>query len=134
MIRIEFESIEKPLPVKAVRTELRQVFLNIFRNAYEAIEDEGLIRIRAKSEMRDTGSDVVVTISDTGPGIDSKISNDIFLPFYSSKSGRRPNMGLGLSISFSILKKHGGTLELRNLPQGGCEVSIRMPMVLNDSA
>ncbi len=129
-IRIHYEHQKQPFFVRGVRTELRQVLLNVFRNAYEAMSDGGEIVVKTLSGPGPDSVEGIITITDTGPGIDKSIERDIFVPFYSSKSSPSPNMGLGLSISFSLVRKLGGSLELRNVPAGGCRVTIRLPTVI----
>ncbi len=72
----------------------------------------------------------MVEVRDTGPGIPKDIIGRIFDPFFSTKEkGRGHNVGLGLSISRSIVREHGGRLEARNLSGGGACLRVALPAV-----
>jgi C4-dicarboxylate-specific signal transduction histidine kinase len=95
-------------PVSADRVQLQQVVLNLVMNAIEAMSatGEGLRELLIKT--RNIDADLVqVTVEDSGPGLDSSEIERIFDPFYTTKPG---GMGMGLSISRSILQSHGGRL------------------------
>jgi signal transduction histidine kinase len=64
---------------------------------------------------------------DTGPGINDENPNNIFLPFYSTKKGSENNLGLGLSVSYGIIKKYHGTISVENLENSGCQFRIQIP-------
>lgn len=100
---------QKNLPSVVVDGEkLRQVFLNILRNAYEAVEIEGKI-IVSLSLAKDEGERKVrIVISDSGPGIQEKDMDAIFEPFYTTKT---TGTGLGLSIARKIVEQHRGSIE-----------------------
>jgi signal transduction histidine kinase len=90
------------------RIQLQQVVLNLILNAVEAIgsADCGARRITVVSRNIDEGK-VVVTIADTGPGVDPSKADQIFDAFFTTKSG---GLGMGLSICRSIVEAHGGRL------------------------
>ncbi len=96
--------------------QLNQVFLNLLVNASQAIEESGSIFI----SVQPSGSDVEVTIKDSGCGMDKKTIKRIFEPFYTTKpvgSGT----GLGLSVSYNIIKAHQGEIQVTSeLGQGSC--------------
>jgi signal transduction histidine kinase len=102
---------------------MKQVILNLFKNAIEAMPEGGILRVSV--EQKDTMTELVV--EDTGPGIPADEVNSIFLPFYSTKRGAQGHMGLGLSISYSIIKKMGGEIIAENLDPQGCRFIIRLP-------
>jgi two-component system NtrC family sensor kinase len=70
---------------------------------------------------------VALIVADSGPGISAGEVKSIFLPFYSTKRGTSGHMGLGLSISYSIVKKMGGEITAENLDPRGCRFIIRLP-------
>jgi C4-dicarboxylate-specific signal transduction histidine kinase len=70
---------------------------------------------------------VRIKFGDTGCGIGSKDPTDVFLPFYSTKKGWGTNLGLGLSISYNIVAKHGGNISVRNKKNRGCEFELTFP-------
>jgi two-component system, NtrC family, sensor kinase len=109
--------------VKCLASQLNQVFMNLLVNAAHAIRERGVITIA-------TGGDskwVWVSISDTGCGIPPQNLNRIFEPFFTTKpvgSGT----GLGLSLSYSIVNKHGGRIEVDSTPGVGSTFTIRLPV------
>lgn len=94
-------------PIEGDRERLKQVWMNLLNNAFDAIGEEGYIIIQTKlcSHRRR----VVVTIADTGPGISPRDMNKIFDPFFTTKSVGK-GTGLGLSVSFGIIKDHSGRI------------------------
>ena len=106
-VTLQVELPEKIPEILADRMQLQQVLLNLFTNAVEAM---GSVtdRVRAlsvKSEIHDEG--VLITVKDTGPGIDPLNMDRIFDAFFTTKSN---GMGMGLSICRSIIEGHGGRL------------------------
>ena len=104
-------------PVQGDRVQLQQVALNLILNALEAMRsiDGRLKELRMITEATDAG-DVVVTVSDTGPGIAPENLERIFEPFFTTKSS---GVGIGLSICRSIIEAHGGSLRAgANQPRG----------------
>ena len=102
--------------------QLNQVFMNVILNAIHAVADEGKIMIKLKEQK----NNVVISISDNGSGIPDDIKQKIFEPFYTTK-GIQEGTGLGLSISFGIIKKHKGTIEVKNNNPTGATFLITLP-------
>ncbi len=124
-IRIE-SRISQFLPrVNGPASELRQVFLNLFLNAYDAISEQGEIIV--DSLIRDDV--VVITVADNGPGIPSEQLERIFDPFFTTKGQR--GTGLGLSIVRSTMESLGGRISASNGLHGGAVFSLEFPIVLN---
>ncbi|MCD8350737.1 MAG: ATP-binding protein [Planctomycetaceae bacterium] len=116
--------------VRADPNEMRQVFLNLFRNSLDAIEGDGEIRVDGTLEMDgdDDGDRMVrIAVSDTGHGIRLDNPKDIFKPFVTTKRGGGAHQGLGLSIVFGIVEKYGGTIQAGNKADGGSEFVLRFP-------
>jgi PAS domain S-box-containing protein len=110
--------------VKCLASQLNQVFMNLLVNAAQAIRERGVITIATGVE----GDWVWVAISDTGCGIPPHNMNRIFEPFFTTKpvgSGT----GLGLSLSYSIINKHGGRIEVASTPEVGTTFTLRLPVV-----
>jgi signal transduction histidine kinase len=105
--------------------EMKQVYLNLLNNAADAIGRNGEILV--ETELDRTRNQVIVSFSDTGPGIPQEIMDQIFSPFFSTKA-RGSGTGLGLNVSLDIVRKHGGFLEAMNRPQGGAVFRIRLPV------
>ncbi|MHC4550341.1 MAG: ATP-binding protein [Planctomycetota bacterium] len=110
-------------PVRCTLGQVNQVFMNILVNAAQAIEDFGEIRIETDQD----GDDVVVTISDNGPGIPQDVLSRIFEPFFTTKEVGQ-GTGLGLSISYDIVRRHGGTLSAKSKLGEGTTFVVRLPI------
>lgn len=103
-----------PGPIEADPDQLRQVVLNLARNAIEALRGGPEPR-RLWFELEGRGEQVVVRICDTGPGIDPAIVDRLFEPFVTSRSG---GTGLGLALSEQIVTEHGGTIGAESSGEG----------------
>jgi two-component system, NtrC family, sensor kinase len=104
---------------------LNQVLLNLVANSIDAIEGEGTVRVAAGAS--DDGRSFVITVADTGCGIPKEVRARVLEPFFTTKPVGQ-GTGLGLSIAFSIVRKHGGTLELDDAPGGGTLATIVLPL------
>jgi two-component system, NtrC family, sensor kinase len=109
--------------VPGLPSELNQVFMNLLMNAAQAIPERGTIRIVTELE----GEFVRVRICDSGPGVPDAVREHIFEPFYTTKPVGQ-GTGLGLSISHGIVTRHGGRIEVENLPEGGACFSVKLPL------
>jgi signal transduction histidine kinase len=101
---------------------LNQALVNLLGNAIDAIEARGSISVSA--DVDDAG--LTIRIIDTGHGIPESVRDRVFEPFFTTKDVGR-GTGLGLSITYSIIKKHGGTIELLPADGGGTEAVVRLP-------
>lgn len=112
-------------PVLADRTQVEQVLVNLLRNASQAVAatgaPEGLVHVSG----RHTGQAVEVVVADTGPGIPAEVADRLFEPFVTTKAA---GMGLGLSISRSIVESHGGRLWAESNPAGGTLFRFTLPL------
>jgi PAS domain S-box-containing protein len=121
-ILIEFKTDGKPLIAKGDRDKLKQVFLNLVKNAIEAMEKGGNLSVQSKVN----GDRVEITIADNGCGIPRQDRAKIFSPFFTSKPR---GSGLGLSISKSIMDEHeGGSLTLESEEGEGTVFRVSMPI------
>ena len=111
------------LMVNGGKVRLQQVFVNIVSNAIDAMEETDDKRLEITAEER--GDSIIVLIHDTGPGLPDTSMNDIFDPFFSTKEVGE-GMGLGLSISYGIVKQFGGSIEAHNHPKGGAVFSVTL--------
>jgi signal transduction histidine kinase len=128
-IVIAFNSSEQELTVMVNRNEIKQVILNLVKNSFEAMPDGGDIRIRTSSTIDVQGqSRAAIEFTDTGTGIQSENLNNVFIPFYSTHKGKGDNVGLGLSICYGIIKRHDGTINVKNLEDSGCQFTITLPL------
>ena len=108
--------------------QINQVLTNLLLNAAQAVEDGGAVSIKTWAEQ----NSVCVAISDTGPGIPPEIRERLFEPFFTTKEVGK-GAGLGLSIAYDIIKKHGGEIIVKSeLGQGSC-FTVRLPLEGNAS-
>jgi two-component system sensor kinase FixL len=123
MIALELKTPKDPLWVKGDAGKLKQVFLNLVKNAMEAMEKGGNLVIHAKP----LSNQVEISITDNGPGIPTKDQERLFTPFFTTK---RRGTGLGLSVSKKIIDEHpGGKLELDSEEGKGTLVKISLPLM-----
>ena len=107
--------------------QLEQVLINLFLNAIDAMPKGGSLEVEAtlKATQENTPS-LVITVIDSGSGIDPEDLAKIFQPFFSAKKGK--GIGLGLSISERIIKNHGGTIAVESMPGKGTTFRIHLPL------
>ncbi len=125
------KNLEQDLPtVHGNREKLRQVIMNLIKNAHHAIEQEGIIGIW--TEYNRENQEVRIVIGDTGTGIPPEIQKKIFDPFFTTK-GVEKGTGLGLSVSFGIIKDHGGFIEAQSPPEEGrfAEAGMETVMIIH---
>jgi len=111
-----------PLPVLGDRSQLKQLFLNLFLNAVQAMPDGGSLRVEAR---RGNGPKAVVSVADTGEGIPEDRLDRIFDPFFTTKKN---GTGLGLSICDHIVKTHDGDIEVKSKAGRGTTIFVRLPL------
>jgi len=110
-----------PVVVEADGSQLKQVFLNVFLNAVQAMEGGGALTVEA---LRHESGRPLVRVTDTGPGIPEEALDKVFDPFFTTKKG---GTGLGLSICYTIVKAHGGEIEVRSRLGEGTTVLVSLP-------
>jgi two-component system NtrC family sensor kinase len=103
--------------------EINQVLMSLLTNAVEAIEDEGSITVRTSTRNRD----IQIAISDTGSGIAPEVRQHLFDPSFSSK-GNRVKAGMGLLVSYNIVQKHGGRIDVESEVGKGSTFTIVLPL------
>jgi two-component system NtrC family sensor kinase len=102
---------------------LNQAVMNLVSNAIDAMGESGSLRIATGA----SGETYSIVVSDTGPGIPAALRERVLEPFFTTKPVGQ-GTGLGLSITYSIVRKHEGTLELSEPEGGGTSVAIRFPI------
>jgi PAS domain S-box-containing protein len=128
-IDVQLALDEELLPIYGNSIRLNQVLMNIVVNAAQAMEGNGTIRIASRTRA---GGDIVeVLISDSGPGIGEDRVEKIFDPFYTTKDPGE-GTGLGLSVSYAIVKEHKGTIRVTSPPGEGATFSLRFPAVMDN--
>jgi len=108
------------LQLLADREQLRQVFTNLIVNGLQAMEGGGRLTISAGVSQ----GMQVITVSDNGPGITPEQQQRLFTPFYSTK---QHGTGLGLAVSWGIMRNHGGSIEVHSVPGQGSGFVVRLP-------
>ncbi len=123
-VRLRVDLAEDTPPVLVDRIEIEQVLLNLAKNAIEAMEtmSDGVREVRIRTRATDNGS-LEVTVADTGPGFDKEVAPTIFEPFVTTKEN---GMGMGLSISRTIVEAHGGRIRIDRRGRGGT-VRLTLP-------
>jgi len=118
------KDFQSELPIIASdQSQLQQVFLNLINNAIDAVEKDGLIEVKTRKK----DSQIVVTIKDNGPGIAEEHLKKVFDPFFTTKETGK-GIGLGLSVSYTITKKLGGTIKVDSKISEGAVFSVKLPI------
>jgi PAS domain S-box-containing protein len=126
------ETYHPQLPqIRVDKSQMYQVFLNLFLNAIQAMPSGGELKIEVSptnsySQDGSKQSFIKVAISDTGRGIPPQIIHRIFDPFFTTKP---KGIGLGLSITYQIIKKHGGTIKAESKWEKGTSFVINLPVI-----
>jgi PAS domain S-box-containing protein len=138
-IRFSLELSSERLSVMADSGQLRQVLINLVINARDAMPAGGRITIRTRLAQLDEeqatthgletpGDYVVISVADTGKGIEEKILDRIFEPFFTTKEVGK-GTGLGLSIAYGIIKQHKGSILVESKPGAGAVFRMYLPVV-----
>ncbi len=107
--------------------KLFEVFANILQNARSAMPDGGSIEIATRLVEENGAATVVATVKDTGCGIPAENLGKIFDPFFTTKpAGKGP--GLGLTVSYAVIKRHHGEIDVRSTLGNGTEVTVTLPV------
>ena len=106
--------------------QIQQVVLNLLNNSAQALPHDGDREIEIAT--RQVGSQVAVSVADTGNGIPDTVIGRIFEPFFTTKT-EKINSGLGLSISYGIVKRHGGNLRVESEHGKGTTMTVELPVV-----
>ncbi len=125
--RIDFRvECGSPVLLSVDPNELRQIFLNLIRNSLDAMPEGGEIAFSIDRPEHEQTARILVR--DTGCGLRLENPNDIFLPFVTTKKGAGSHQGLGLYLVYGIVGKYGGSISVRNHPEGGCEFTVILPL------
>jgi len=114
-IKIETALAKEPFYISADEQQLEQAFINIVKNGMEAIEGDGIIKLAANLRSRQ------LVISDSGKGISTEQSENLFTPFYSTK---KDGQGIGLTLVREILINHGFEFSLKTVSERQTEFTI----------
>ncbi len=122
-VRVECDFQQVPV-VDAYPALLNQVFMNIVQNGVEAAPDHGG-RVRVVTRVE--GDDGVIEVIDNGPGVPEELRGRVFDPFFTTKEVGG-GTGLGLSLSYGVVERHGGRIEIEDAPGGGALFRIVLPV------
>ncbi|MFH1016913.1 MAG: ATP-binding protein [Pseudomonadota bacterium] len=120
--RIEVEKDIGEVPsIVGSRDQLQQVIVNLLLNAVQAIEGTGTIRV----ELHSAADHLILSVRDSGRGIPKELLSRVFEPFFTTKQS---GTGMGLSVSYGIVKDHGGTLRLESEMGHGTNAVMELPL------
>jgi len=128
---------ETPATISADSTQIHQVIVNLCTNAVQAMKSGGLLELRIDEMELDThaasrhpnlrpGPYVVLTVQDSGHGMDAEVMERIFDPFFTTKA-QEDGSGLGLSVVYGIVKNHGGAILVESVPWKGSTFKVFFP-------
>lgn len=124
-IRIETALGRDLPPISGNANQMQQVLMNLMINAQQAMGDGGgAVDLATFVE----GESVLITVSDTGPGVEEDLAAKIFEPFYTTKPAGQ-GTGLGLSVSYGIIQDHGGEISVKRADNGGAKFVIKLPLM-----
>jgi two-component system, NtrC family, sensor kinase len=124
-INVEQDIPSELPPIRGEKKSLQQVFLNLFINAIQAMLDGGSLHLRARPAA--DGQWMIIDVTDTGIGIEPEHLSQIFDPFYTTKQVGR-GTGLGLSVTYGIVEKHGGHIEVKSRKGEGATFTVTLPL------
>jgi len=119
-IKVQYDLAAEAVIVAA--GELSQVFINLIKNACDAMDGKGVLSIRTRLD----DSNIQIEIEDSGPGIPAEILDRIFFPFFTTKSAGK-GTGLGLAVSSDIVQRCGGTISVRSEMSRGTTFTVQFP-------
>jgi signal transduction histidine kinase/CheY-like chemotaxis protein len=121
-VRVEVQVAGARHPVLGSVGELRELLHALVENALEAVGEAGTVAL----ELALAGEQLTLVVSDSGAGMSPAVRRRALDPFFTTKPRKK---GLGLSVAWSIVRRHGGLLELDSHPGGGTRVRVRLPLV-----
>jgi len=131
-VRLLVES-DPELHVRADSGHVKQVLINLVRNAAEAIESSGAVTLRARAGRAELGGretdTVIFEVTDNGKGIPPEVERRLFDPFFTTKE---TGTGLGLPIAARIVEKQGGILQYKTRPGHGTTFGVVLPRAMNE--
>jgi PAS domain S-box-containing protein len=127
-LELDFSCPAEILCVYIDKDQIKQVLLNIVKNAFDALTTHGRVTITAGLEPE---SDMVyIKVTDNGIGMDTMTVSKIFDPFFTTKES---GTGLGMAVSYQIIRNHGGMIQVESYPGNGTTFSILLPIVTDSN-
>ena len=127
-VAIEVDSPAEPVQLVCIPNQLEQALVALFVNAVEAMPHGGTLTLQVETET--TSKRVLMRVRDTGVGIKTEDLPHIFEPFFSTKT-QGQGTGLGLSVVYGILERHGGTVEVESEIGKGTSFKLSLPRERN---
>jgi signal transduction histidine kinase len=126
-VRVETD-LDDALPRQHLSQDhLRQVLLNLLRNAEDAMPSGGTLTIRTRHEVKNEDEEaIVLAVKDTGTGIAPEDLPHVFEPFFTTKSSQ--GTGLGLAVAYGVISSLGGTIDIETATEQGTTFTVRIPM------
>jgi two-component system NtrC family sensor kinase len=122
-VKVETSFDDEIPEVMASTNQMRQVMLNLIKNAKEAMPKGGTLSVRTNRE----DNSVLIRVQDTGVGIPEEIRDKIFEAFFTTKQ-KVKGVGLGLSVCYGIIKDHGGEIRVESEEGKGTTFTVRLPI------
>lgn len=121
-------ALDENLPkVYANTSQMQQVFVNMISNAKDSMESKGSGKLTVKSKLSKNGKYIEISLKDTGCGMPKEVIERLPEPFFTTK-GPDKGTGLGMSISFSIIKEHNGDIDITSKVASGTVIKIMIPV------
>ncbi len=128
-VRVQYRLAAMPMMALVDRVQIQQVILNFVRNAMDAMEGQPRRELIVATERAENDM-ALVSVIDTGPGLDPNVADRLFQPFVTSKPH---GMGVGLSISRTIVEAHGGRIWTEPNPGGGAIFHFTVPLATSEA-
>jgi signal transduction histidine kinase len=129
-VSIESELADHIPEISGNANQLQQVLMNLMINAQQAMGEEGgTVTVATLVEA----NSILITVSDTGPGIEADVAEKIFEPFYTTKPAGQ-GTGLGLSVTYGIIQDHGGNISVSRAENSGAKFIITLPLETEGTA
>jgi signal transduction histidine kinase len=125
-VELAWDPSGKPALTMAEPTQLQQVLINLVVNASDAMPAGGTVHLATRHVESDLGRRVLLTVADTGTGIDAVTLERIFDPFFTTKS---VGTGLGLSTVYGIVRRHDGFVSVESQPGQGTTFGVNLPAI-----
>ena len=122
-VRVQRDLAPELPPVRAVERHVYQVLLNLILNAHDAMREGGQLTVRTRHLL--AAGEIEIDIGDTGPGIPENLLPQIFDPFFTG--GDRSKTGLGLFVTYGLVRQHGGRLQVDSQPGRGTTFRVFFP-------
>jgi signal transduction histidine kinase len=122
------EDLASELPLVFIdRNQMKQVFLNLFHNALQAMPSGGEFKLQTRKAIHNGRSWVIAAVRDSGEGISPEHKDRLFEPFFTTKASQG-GTGLGLSVTYGIVTDHGGRIEVESQPGKGSTFTVWLPI------